>query len=191
MCPLCGGEIMEPALQDVLKNLQIIMKDAEPFMSEVEEWLATNYSLRKGSANDVKAKQRPLNEDGEEETFDEESIRKQTAAAKSAIDFQKRAGIKTNDMKSLVEKIQSGKGAADPSEFVGIDPDYGPIDMSNESGSAPLTERDAMQMVSALDHLPPANEDAEEVIKNYYEIEKLKKLQRGTPTGKGTFTRGG
>ena len=40
MCPLCGGEIMEPVLQKILTDLQLIMKEAEPFMTEVEEWFA-------------------------------------------------------------------------------------------------------------------------------------------------------
>lgn len=187
MCPLCGGEIMDPALQKVFADLQIIMKDAEPFMTEVEEWFASNYSLRKGAAP-REGQQMPSGGIFDEENFDEDMLRRQTELAKSAINFQQRAGIKQQQpggMKSIVEKIQGG--AADPSEFVGVDPDYGPIDMSNEDAGAPLTQRDQLAMMQAMNQGGPVSDDP---VKEYYEIEKLKKLQRQQPTGGGKFSRG-
>lgn len=183
-CPFCGEEIMEPALQNILKNLQTIMKDGELYMIEIEEWLASNYSLRKGGTKQSTV----LSGGGDDESFDEESIRKQTEAAKQAIDFQKRAGIKPGNIKSLVEKIQSGGGAAHPSEFVGVDEDYGEIDMSNEVSLDPLSSNDAGQMAVAMNQGLATNQD--DVLKNYYEIEKLKKLQRQQPAGGGKFSRG-
>eukprot|EP00697_Spironema_sp_BW2_P008858 gnl/Spiro4/23583_TR11653_c0_g2_i1.p4 gnl/Spiro4/23583_TR11653_c0_g2~~gnl/Spiro4/23583_TR11653_c0_g2_i1.p4 ORF type:complete len:211 (+),score=8.11 gnl/Spiro4/23583_TR11653_c0_g2_i1:6835-7467(+) len=188
MCPLCGGEIMDPALQKVFTDLQTIMKEAEPFMTEVEEWFASNYSLRKGSPpKEGSPYSQQLSTGGifDEQNFDEETLRRQTELAKSTINFQQRAGIKQPGMRSIVEKIQGG--AADPSEFVGIDPDYGPIDMSNEVAGAPLTQTDQLAMMQAMNTGGPVSDDP---VKEYYEIEKLKKLQRQAPTGAGKFSRG-
>lgn len=164
------------------------MKEGEPYMEQIEEWLASNYSLRKG-AKPKEGGPQSLPSGGifDEDSFDEETLRRQTEAAKTTINFQKRAGIKGNDMKSLVEKIQSGGGAADPSEFVGEDPDYGHIDMRDEVAGAPLTKKDAAAMMQALNQGPVQSEDP---VKEYYEIEKLKKLQRQQPTGQGKFSRG-
>lgn len=187
VCPFCGGEILDPALQKILTDLQAIMKEAEQFMDEVEEWFASNYSLRKLSNNKIAEKPSP--DVFDDENFDEETIRRQTEAAKTVTNFQKRAGIKGGDMKSIVERIQSGVGAADPSEFVGIDPDYGPIDLGAEDApAAPLTQKEAMAMVQAMSQNSTAHSD--DPVKNYYEIEKLKKLQRQRPTGQGKFSRG-
>lgn len=183
MCPLCGGEIMDPALQQVFASLQNIMKEAEPFMSEVEEWFASNYSLRKGAA--PREGQQPSGGIFDEENFDEDTLRRQTELAKSTINFQQRAGIKQPGMKSIIEKIQGG--AADPSEFVGVDPDYGPIDMSGESAGVPLSQKDQLAMMQAMNQNVSVSDDP---VKEYYEIEKLKKLQRPQATGAGKFSRG-
>jgi Zn-finger nucleic acid-binding protein len=187
MCPLCGGEIMDPALQKVFTDLQTIMKEAEPFMPEVEEWFASNYSLRKGGAprETQQGQQLPSGGIFDDQNFDEETLRRQTELAKSTINFQQRAGIKQPGMRSIVEKIQNG--AADPSEFVGIDPDYGPIDMSNETAGAPLTQKDQLAMMQVMNAGGPVSDDP---VKEYYEIEKLKKLQRQQPMGAGKFSRG-
>jgi hypothetical protein len=185
VCPFCGENIMEEALQNILVELQTLMKAAEPFMEQVEEWLGSNYSLRKGGK--LKEPSQNLSSGGifDENGVDEETMRRQTELAKSAISFQQRAGIKQPGMKSIVEKIQGG--AADPSEFVGIDPDYGPIDMSGESAGAPLSKTDQMAMMQAMGSSGPVSDDP---VKEYYEIEKLKKLQRQQPTGLGKFSRG-
>ena len=177
-CPFCGAEIMEAALQTILSSLQTLMKEAEPYIDVVEEWFASNYSLRKGNKTSQ-----------DDDNFDEDSIKKQTEAAKSAIAFQQRAGIKAgNDVKSLIDKIQNGKGAADPSEFVGIDEDYGPVDYSKDEPGQPLSKTEALTMMQALNQAPTQTSD--DPLKDYYEIQKLKKLQRVQPTGQGKFSRG-
>lgn len=180
ICPFCGEGIMDELLQKVLTNLQIIMKEAEPFMIEVEEWFAANYSFCKGN------KSSNLHAEIGDDDFSEEAIRKQAEIAKATADFQKRSGVKTSNMKALVEKIQSGKGAAHPSEFIGVDEDYGEIDMSDEPSSAPLSQKDALAMMQAMNQ---GKSDDDDPVKNYYEIEKLKKLQRQPPSGAGKFSR--
>ncbi len=193
ICPFCGGEIMDAELQRILSGLQILMTEAEPFLTDVEDWFASNYSLRKGKVREPSSPGHPAGQHlpsggiFDEENFDEETIRRQTEVAKATANFQKLAGVKTNTMKSLVEKIQSGQGAADPSEFVGIDPDYGPIDMSEESAGAPLTQRDQLAMMQAMNQGGSVSDDP---VKEYYEIQKLKKFQKGQPTGGGKFSRG-
>lgn len=184
ICPFCGGEIMAPELQRILSGLQVLMVEAEPFITDVEDWFASNYSLRKGAAP-KENHQAPSGGIFDEENFDEETLRRQTELAKSTINFQQRAGIKQPGMKSIVEKIQGG--AADPSEFVGVDPDYGPIDMSGETAGAPLTQRDQLAMMQAMNQNASVSDDP---VKEYYEIEKLKKLQRPQATGPGKFSRG-
>jgi hypothetical protein len=191
-CPFCGGEIMDPALQSVLSNLQDIMKAAEPYLAEVEEWFASNYSLRKVKQRETGPGTIPhphLPSGGilDDEEVDEEIMRRQVEAAKTTATFQKRAGVKGMDAKSLIEKIQGGKGAADPSEFVGEDEFYGKIDMSEETNT-PLTEKEVSTMIQAMNQ-EISSEDDNDPVKNYYELEKLKKLQRTLPSGKGKFSR--
>jgi len=186
ICPFCGGEIMDAELQRILSGLQVLMTEAEPFISDVEDWFASNHSLCKAAAP-REGQQMPSGGIFDEESFDEDTLRRQTELAKSTINFQQRAGIKQQHpgMKSIVEKIQSG--AADPSEFVGVDPDYGPIDMSDEAAGAPLTQKDQLAMMQAMNQNASVSDDP---VQEYYEIQKLKKLQKPAPSGAGKFSRG-
>lgn len=194
ICPFCGEEIMDSELQSVLSELQSVMKNAEPYMEAVEEWLSSNYSLKKVVKGSHSSSTLSPIKEGEDESFDEESIRRQTEAAKNTTDFQKRAGIKAHSggmsAKELIAQIKGGSGAADPSEFVGEDPDYGHVDFSNEVPSAPLSQKDALQMISALGGEEQV-QDSDDVLKNYYDMQKLKRLQSSGATGGGKFSRGG
>lgn len=191
-CPFCGQEIMEPALQSILSNLQALMKEAEPFMAEVEDWLANNYSLRKGNhPSSYLMPEEIMNSEG----MSEEDIRRQTEAAKKALDFQKRADIKpvpSKDIKSLVEEIKSGRGggAAHPSEFVGTDPVYGEVDFSQEVDNTPITQKEANTMIAAMEQGNQVQKNSEDVLADYYEMQKLKRLQRAPLGAKGGFSRG-
>ena len=178
-CPFCGLEIMEKELQSILISLQSIMKDAVPFMDQVEEWLGSNYSFFKSKNKDITTSNKS-NENDDNESIAEAIIKAKAELAKSAIDFQKRAGVKKLDTKSLIEKIRGGVGAADPSEFVGEDPDYGPMDFSDETSIGTFTSLDAEEMSSSL------NTGDDDPVAKHYELEKLKKLQRNTGGG---FTR--
>ncbi|CAN5951424.1 unnamed protein product [Sphagnum jensenii] len=159
---------MDPALQEVLTDLQLVMKEAEPYMDSVLEWFASNYQLykeNKRAATDIIQ---------DSEDFSEEAIRKQTEAARMTANFQKRAGIKkTLDTKNILEQIKGGGGAADPSEFVGVDDDGSVVDMSEEDHT-PLSPREASQMISSI------GGNDEEVVKNYYEMQKLRRAQFGS-----------
>lgn len=191
ICAFCGGEIIPAALQNILVNFQVLMKDGEPYMEQIEEWFASNYSLRKHNIQNVQKDFVSSQSSGgifDDENFDEETLRRQTELAKNTASFQQRAGIKNNGMKSIVDQIRGGEGAADPSEFVGVDPDYGVIDMSKEEAGAPLSQKDALAMMQAMNqnNISASNDP----VKDYYEIEKLKKLQKPKPSGQGKFSRG-
>ena len=186
ICPFCGGQIMPPLLQEALTSLHTIMKDAEPYMEQIEEWLGANYGLyKKGSkSSTVVESGDPFSPVGEDDV--DALLNRQKAAAKMTAEFQKRAEIgkissKGLDKKSIIEKVNGGGGyAAAPSEFVGIDPDYGPIDMSQETED-PLTTREAAQMIHDI------AEDDNDPVKAYYEKENLKRIHN---RGSGAFIRG-
>lgn len=52
MCPLCGEAIMEPELQNALKNLKTAMEISALYPDEVFDWLKSNYNLIKQSVMD-------------------------------------------------------------------------------------------------------------------------------------------
>lgn len=163
-CPFCGGEIMDPTLQDILTNLNLLMKEAGPHMEAVEEWLNSNYQLYKGGS----MKRSPTGIIQDDVIEGSGSI---TAQIQRRAEIGKMTGGKLT-RKDILEKIKGEGGyAADPAEFVGEDPDYGHIDMSQETAS-PLSKREAEQMLSAINGAKP------DPVKEYYEMEKLKKLQR-------------
>lgn len=190
-CPLCGEQIMDEILQEILNNLSSLMKKAEEnnFIPDVEEWLSSNYKLNK--SNKTINTNNNLDDDND---FSEEGIKKQTEAAKTAEQFQKAAGVKKSNLKDIIEKIQNGGGAAAPEEFVGEDEFYGHIDLGEElknegANIKPISEKDAMDMVKAMNLQSNKNTDDDSVLKEYYELQKLKRLQRA-PTGGGKFYRG-
>lgn len=179
-CPMCGGAVMSVELHKILNKLQKIMEEAKPFMVEIEGWLFTNYSIGKSKQQNQRSDNSNSSETDEGGIFDtdmdEETIRKQTELAKQ---FQQRAGVpKVNSgLKSVVNQIKAAGTNADISEFVGVDPDYGPIDMSKEV-SAPLSSEEKDQMKSIINAQYSVKETAQEnAVREYYELQKVKKLQ--------------
>src|ERR1700722_4065132 len=53
ICPLCGKEIMDTKLQNILGELKTALSSAQEYSEEVEDWLLSNYSLKKIKANEV------------------------------------------------------------------------------------------------------------------------------------------
>lgn len=188
-CPFCGGEIVAPELKEIFAELTLIMKDAEPFMQQVEDWLGSNYGLYKHSPinqsailNYVETKT-PTPPAGllTDDNFDQSFLDQQVAMAKAkTATFQQKAQVKVPDTKTLIAKIQNG-GAADPSEFVGVDEVYGAFDLSQDQDQ-PLAPNEALQLTAAFD-ASYSNNSLEQAI----ELEKVRKLhsaQRTTETSK-------
>lgn len=60
VCPFCGGEIIPVKLQTILNELRIIMDSVGDFKPEVEDWLSSNFSLKKLAEDEVIVKQSDL-----------------------------------------------------------------------------------------------------------------------------------
>jgi hypothetical protein len=182
-CPYCGQNLMQPELHQVLRDLKNVMKEAEPFMDQVKDWLSANYSLGI-SKQSTQVSAHPQSELIMDDQFDENTLLRQTQLAKGQLNgFQQRANVKPQptSAKALIQKIQGGGGyAAEPSEFVGEDPDYGAIDMSNETGEKlSSTDKEAMKNILEAQY---SNKD--NALEQALELEKIKKLHQG-PKGTG------
>lgn len=190
ICPLCGQEIMDIKLKNILGELKVALGDAQDYMAEVEDWLFSNFGLKKIGANDTvidKAKLQVLEqksaaltssiikhpgtgpgvtvnrrEDGDDVEVDE----------KATTVFAKRAGVM--HAKTAVDFIK-GKttlGAADPSEFQGVDDEYGDTDLMETAGNeTPLSTVEKNQMASMFKENDLANASPA------LELQKLKRVQ--------------
>lgn len=184
-CPMCGNEIMHAKLQVILTDLKAALDDASEYPAEVEDWLLSNYSLKKfdlsqepqtnvrssgpmfdetGKLINPKPGSKPIsvNRTGEDMG---------TAAGdqEGMTDFAKRAGVKS--LKRAVEHIQ---GAADPSEF-GSDPEDGVL--IDDGSAVPLDNRGKMELQDIF-----AEDQGKSQI---LELEKLKRLRaQGQGDGK-------
>lgn len=218
ICPLCGQEIMEIKLQNILGELKIALCDAKEYMDEVEDWLHSNFSLKKVGSNQIivdknyyddlvskrSAPQPNLNQsqpsgimqqvgtaqnfkqpphtpgkgisvhrsdDGEDEAedvvVDEQSI------------FAKRAGVPNHRKAVDFIKGRPAIGAAAPSEFQGIDDEYGDMNLDSEAGSATLSSNERKQMASLF------QEDDLGKSSHELEMQKLKRLQAQSSVGDG------
>ena len=52
-CPFCGGEIVSSEVKAIMNTLSLAFNDAKNHMSQIEDWLMTNYSLRLIKDNEV------------------------------------------------------------------------------------------------------------------------------------------
>src|SRR5271168_5392906 len=53
ICPLCGQEIMDIRLKNILGELKVALGDAKDYMDEVEDWLYSNFNLKRIKPNEV------------------------------------------------------------------------------------------------------------------------------------------
>src|SRR5271165_918660 len=128
-CPMCGLEIVSPALQAIFAKLQVIMKEAEEFPDLIADWLFSNYQLKKAGYKS------PHDEEGEDDD--------------GLTGFAKRAGIKAKPIKGagkfkeVLEQIQEGDGEIDSIEQREAAPqDYDDVQ----------EERGGRQMIMVDDH---------------------------------------
>jgi hypothetical protein len=177
-CPFCGDLIMSEKLQIVLADLKVALDDAKEFPAEVEDFLLSNYSLKKFDPNEIISQPNTtINRDGSFSLVNPKPGSKPIAVRRAGdtleedsnmTDFARRAGVKTN-LKRVVEDIQ---GAASPDEFIGQDTEYGA--MIDDSNIAPLDQRGANELQGLFDENNPI-----------LELEKLKRLRNaGMSDGK-------
>jgi|ERR1039457_392433 hypothetical protein len=164
-CPLCGDVIMSEKLKESLALFKELMVDLEEFKEPFEEWLFANYSYRKGGGNnDIDENGHIVNGSGEMSIF------------------AKNAGMKNKPLKRIVDQIKEGgsSGAADPSEFVGVDDEYGVITPDNIDEITGTLNRGEETELDGLFNEKPNPQ---------LEMERLKRL-RSRSQG-GGFNRGG
>jgi DNA-directed RNA polymerase subunit RPC12/RpoP len=157
-CPYCGKDIIPVQLQTILNELKTVMDAVGEFKSEVEDWLASNFGLKKIAEDEVVVKQSVL-----EKMNAVKQHRPPMSINRSSDDddpnvgvplptnpeFAARAGIKTpKALKRAVDLIQNASGAAHPSEFVGVDNEYGDVNLS-PNDNVPLNNNE-MQTLGNL-----------------------------------------
>jgi hypothetical protein len=179
VCPFCGEAIIDVALQAILNDLKTVMERGAEYMEDVENWLFSNYSLRKVNPNDVV--------DSSEQQFNFTNTQRPLKAGKGPMVnrveddmpankednttiFAKRAGI--TNFKKVLDHI---KGAAEQTEFV--DPE---LDTVVEETGEPLSTREQQEMISMLGSSNNSNQELE--------LQKLKRL-RAQSGGSGSFRR--
>src|SRR5271170_6309113 len=160
ICPLCGQEIMDLKLKNILGELKVALGDAKDYMDEVEDWLLSNYSLKKIKPNEVtvdKIKLQTLEQKSaavqagtfnppmqnshgpgtmvnrrDEDSGSDDVVVDERPPNSGMSVFHQRAGV-LNPKKALdFIKGKASLGAADPSEFSGVDEEYG-VDIGSEN----------------------------------------------------------
>lgn len=181
VCPLCGQEIMDAELQSILNDLKSVMDKTAKYADETADWLFSNYGLKKWdpsmvetdsmstpfgpvSVSHVKSQPAPPGQNRPPTLVrrSEDEMEVESPSEEVSI-FAKRAGLKSANFKKVVQDIQ---GAADPSEFQGVDDEYGEINGAEEP-SAPLDSRGKSEIMSIF-----KEDDAKAL-----ELEKLKRLR--------------
>lgn len=174
ICPLCGQEIMSAKLQNILGELKIAFGDAKEYMSEIEDWLYSNYSFKKINEDQIVINKSELKKElnnppikvnrseGDEIVLDE-------PRAQSV--FERRAGIK-NHKKNLDFIKGRSFGPAHPSEFKDDEAEW------NDAEQQALQNNEDVDMNNLFD-----TDDSRTL-----ELEKIKKI-RSQNSGGGAFRR--
>lgn len=164
ICPLCGEEIMAEKLRNALGELKIAMTDAKEFMPEIEDWLFSNFSLKKIEENMVlidKEELSSLQNQSQKRQSDNSPI--EITEENNRTIFAKRAGVPNH--KKTIDFIKGqSTGAADMSEFVGLEDEDNVLIDNNETEEF-------------VDPNSIASIFKENKQSNHTEIQKLKKLQ--------------
>ena len=161
-CPYCGSTIVSEKLQEILSELQVLMKDAEEFPDEVADWFFTNYQMKKVDPKKV-LQHNSVNDEDED----------------GLTPFAKLAGMKVKPPKSskfkqVIEHIQADDEEVEVAPRMSEPQDYEDLERQNvimapDPNAPPLTMNDAQQMIDLFDN-SSVNEELE--------LEKLKRMRR-------------
>jgi hypothetical protein len=159
VCPACGKDIIPIQLQTILNELKTVMDAVGEYGPEVEDWLSSNFSLKKVAEDEVVVKKADLEKAKEVKPHRQPTTINRSSDAASNTDpenvgiplptntgFTSRAGIKSpKTLKRAVDLIQNNSGAAHPSEFVGIDEEYGDVSGS-PNDNIPLSNNEMQSL---------------------------------------------
>lgn len=191
ICPLCGSEIMDAQLQNIIGELKSSFDKGAEYMEDIENWIFSNYSFKKIKDTEIVV---------EKEKFEKLSVprapqqqqqvrpanfptagmngnkgnsvrRSDSGAGNSGIEttpWGKRAGLKPIDPNKAIDFI-SGSDVSDDYEN-----EDGELDEVIDIPATPLSIRDENAILSMFDN------QENEVL----ELEKLKRLQRQEGGGK-------
>ena len=166
-CPFCGKEIIDTELQIILSNLKETMDNSAKYMSQIEDWLMANYSLKKFDLNEeVKIENSERSFRSGKGNIVKRSDGDDISDVEETTVFAKRSGA---NFKSMVDKI---KGQTITLNDVVEDE----VEME-ETGSFDNSDKSAM---SNLFEEPPVPQELE--------LQKLKRL-RSQAQGEGKFRR--
>lgn len=197
ICPLCGKEIMDTKLQNILGELKTAFSSAQEYMEAVEDWLLSNYSLKKIKPNEVVVDKNQLKAPRPEKPGpsatpahgspvmvnrkdDDEDSQEEIVIDEQPSVWAKRSGV-IHPKKALdFIKGKASLGAADPSEFQGMDEEYGDMEEPSMQNLNPLSANEANQMAAMFkgNDLGKASQELE--------MQKLKRLQASSNIAGGS-----
>jgi DNA-directed RNA polymerase subunit RPC12/RpoP len=196
-CPYCGREIMTTKLQTVIGQLKVALDDCKDCMLDVEDWLFSNYNLKVVKQGEVvvgkdQLKSFSTQQDGQPRVHNTgTAVRRVDDNSGDVLDdeqpkteFAKRAGIITAKKAIDIIKGKAGRtsGAADPSEFVGVDDEYGEDEVyMPEMNHRPISVANGESPLEGLFDGSGLNKTSREL-----EMMKLKQLQQ---RNEGNFRR--
>lgn len=192
VCPFCGGEIVSAFIKNVLNELKSVLDKAKDSMGEIEDWLFTNYKLRRISDDEiiVRKEDLPANLDPtvrqqgksgkgisvHRSDDDDEDI--EINDAKPLNQFAKRAGISPKMTSQKALEFIKGKAEQDNDPNILAQAFLKDDDESNSSpvDNTPLSKNELANMRDALGIGIQTNDDAEKEYNRH--MSRLKNLQR-------------
>lgn len=180
-CPFCGQNIIDQKLQELLASLKTLMDNGKDYMPQIEDWLQSNYNLRKfDPENDMPVGFNSSFPQGKKpgkgvgvrraDEDDQDSVEMMTP-------FAARAGMKSSGMsrEQILNKIKGNSGViSNPMELEQTEEEVVNIPGSTE----PLSSSEQRQLVDVFD-VPKSQ---------VLELQKLKQL-RNQLAGSGGFNR--
>ncbi len=176
-CPLCGGNIVDPNVQIIINDLKAVLNKANDHMDQIEDWLFTNFQLRKIKDNEVVIDKDELPATVRDE--ERQGRGKGISVRRSGEDGNDEDGVSSNKLspKRAIDIIKgrAGSGLADPSEYKGVDDEGNEIDLEAEAGEG-LDRNEVDQMANLFGD--GIHSDPKESARHDAHLQKLKSLQR-------------
>jgi hypothetical protein len=175
-CPLCGEHIVDPNVQIIINDLKAVLNKASEHMDQIEDWLFTNFQLRKLKEDEIVINKNELPATVRDE--ERQGGGKPKPLRRANGDVEEGVGTGQINPKNAIEFIKKGGagGLADPSLYVGTDDEGNEIDLASEAGDG-LNRNELGQMTNLfgdgmqIDPKESARADAH--------LQKLKSLRRG------------
>jgi len=177
-CPLCGGNIVDPNVQIIINDLKAVLNKANDHMDQIEDWLFTNFQLRKVKENEIVIDKNELPatvRDDERQQGKGKGINVRRANGDGESDGVGTGQINPKNAIDFIKKGGAG-GLADPSLFVGTDDEGNEIDLASEAGEG-LNKNEVNQMANLFGD--GMHSDPRDSARADAHIQKLKSLRRG------------